>query len=54
MIRRIVPPLLLVAALLGAWELYVDSGAVDSVVLPAPHGSPAPGSTTPACCSLTW
>ncbi len=43
MIRRIVPPLLLVAALLGAWELYVDSGAVDSVVLPAPHAIASAG-----------
>jgi NitT/TauT family transport system permease protein/putative hydroxymethylpyrimidine transport system permease protein len=27
----------LVAALLGAWELYVELGPVDSLVLPAPH-----------------
>jgi putative hydroxymethylpyrimidine transport system permease protein len=31
------PPLLLVAALLGAWEIYVDSGSDSSFVLPAPH-----------------
>jgi ABC-type nitrate/sulfonate/bicarbonate transport system permease component len=37
MTRRLLPPLLLVAALVGAWELYTDSGAVDAFVLPAPH-----------------
>jgi ABC-type nitrate/sulfonate/bicarbonate transport system permease component len=31
------PPALLVAALLGAWEVYVDSGSTSSFVLPAPH-----------------
>jgi NitT/TauT family transport system permease protein/putative hydroxymethylpyrimidine transport system permease protein len=31
------PPLLLVGALLGAWEAYVDSGSTSSFVLPAPH-----------------
>jgi NitT/TauT family transport system permease protein/putative hydroxymethylpyrimidine transport system permease protein len=31
-------PAALLAALLGAWELYVDLGGVDPVVLPAPHG----------------
>jgi putative hydroxymethylpyrimidine transport system permease protein len=36
-IRAAVPPLLLVAALLGFWEIYVDSGADSSFVLPAPH-----------------
>jgi NitT/TauT family transport system permease protein/putative hydroxymethylpyrimidine transport system permease protein len=30
-------PALLVVALLGAWELYVDLGGVDSLILPAPH-----------------
>jgi ABC-type nitrate/sulfonate/bicarbonate transport system permease component len=35
--RSFVPPLLLVLALLGAWELYADSGAASSFVLPAPH-----------------
>ncbi len=29
--------LVLVLALLGAWELYVDLGGVSSLVLPAPH-----------------
>ncbi len=36
-IRAALPPLLLVAALLGLWEIYVDSGADSSFVLPAPH-----------------
>ena len=31
------PPVLLVAVLLGAWEAYVDSGSTSSFVLPAPH-----------------
>jgi ABC-type nitrate/sulfonate/bicarbonate transport system permease component len=31
------PPALLVAALAGIWELYVDSGSESSFVLPAPH-----------------
>ena len=31
------PPALLAGALLGAWELYVDAGAVQEEVLPAPH-----------------
>ncbi len=43
MIRRALPPLLLVAALLGAWELYTDSGGVDAFVLPAPHAIAAAG-----------
>jgi putative hydroxymethylpyrimidine transport system permease protein len=29
--------LLLVTALLGAWELYVDLGGADPLILPAPH-----------------
>lgn len=29
--------LILLAALIGAWELYVDLGGVDPLVLPAPH-----------------
>jgi NitT/TauT family transport system permease protein/putative hydroxymethylpyrimidine transport system permease protein len=29
--------LLLLAALLGIWELYVDSGGADPLILPAPH-----------------
>jgi putative hydroxymethylpyrimidine transport system permease protein len=27
----------LLAALLGVWELYVDSGGANSIILPAPH-----------------
>ncbi len=34
---RTLPPLLLLAALLGIWELYVDLGGVDGVILAAPH-----------------
>jgi ABC-type nitrate/sulfonate/bicarbonate transport system permease component len=30
-------PALLLAALVGAWEAYADSGATSSYVLPAPH-----------------
>ncbi len=41
MVRRRVlnalPAIALVALLLGAWELYVDLGSVDRLVLPAPH-----------------
>jgi len=29
--------LLLLAALIGAWELYVDLGGADPLILPAPH-----------------
>ena len=32
-----VPAVVLVAALLGAWEVYVDSGSTNSSILPAPH-----------------
>jgi len=38
--RRIagaLPPIALLACLLGVWELYVDSGSESSFVLPAPH-----------------
>jgi putative hydroxymethylpyrimidine transport system permease protein len=35
--RRLAPPLLLVLALVGAWELYADVGTTSSYVLPAPH-----------------
>jgi putative hydroxymethylpyrimidine transport system permease protein len=31
------PAVLLLAVLLGVWELYVDLGGVSSLVLPAPH-----------------
>ncbi len=35
--RRWLPPLLALLVLLGIWELYVDSGGVSPLVLPAPH-----------------
>jgi putative hydroxymethylpyrimidine transport system permease protein len=35
--RKLLPPLVLVLVLLGAWEAYVELGRVDSFVLPAPH-----------------
>ncbi len=35
--RSLLPPLLLVLALLGAWELYTDLGGASAYVLPAPH-----------------
>jgi ABC-type nitrate/sulfonate/bicarbonate transport system permease component len=34
---RLLPATLLALALIAAWEAYVDSGAVSSFVLPAPH-----------------
>ena len=36
-LRRLAPPSLLAAALLGAWEIYADAGGVEEAVLPAPH-----------------
>jgi putative hydroxymethylpyrimidine transport system permease protein len=36
-LATLLPPLLLVCALLGGWEAYVDSGSTSSFVLPAPH-----------------
>jgi ABC-type nitrate/sulfonate/bicarbonate transport system permease component len=36
-LRAVLPPLLLVLCLLGAWEAYADAGAASSFVLPAPH-----------------
>jgi putative hydroxymethylpyrimidine transport system permease protein len=36
-IRRILLPVLLLVALLGIWELYVDLGGADPLVLPPPH-----------------
>lgn len=35
--RELLPAAVLVAILLGAWELYADAGAVSPFVLPAPH-----------------
>ena len=32
-----VPTLALLAIFFGGWEVYVDSGGVDSLILPAPH-----------------
>jgi len=43
MIRRAAPAVALVILVLGAWELYADSGAADSFVLPAPHAVAAAG-----------
>jgi putative hydroxymethylpyrimidine transport system permease protein len=37
LVRRYLPPALLLAALIGVWELYVDLGGVDPLVLPPPH-----------------
>ena len=34
---RWLAPLMLVAVLLGAWELYAELGPVDRLLLPAPH-----------------
>jgi ABC-type nitrate/sulfonate/bicarbonate transport system permease component len=34
---RPLPALIVLAAFLGAWELYVDLGGVDPLVLPPPH-----------------
>jgi NitT/TauT family transport system permease protein/putative hydroxymethylpyrimidine transport system permease protein len=36
-VLRPLPALVLLLALLGAWELYVDLGGVDSDILSAPH-----------------
>jgi ABC-type nitrate/sulfonate/bicarbonate transport system permease component len=33
----LLPATLLLAALIGVWELYVDAGSVDRIILPAPH-----------------
>jgi len=36
-VRRLLPPLLLAAVVIGLWEIYVDAGGASSFVLPAPH-----------------
>ena len=36
-VLRGLPAALLLLALLGVWELYVDLGGVDQLILPAPH-----------------
>jgi ABC-type nitrate/sulfonate/bicarbonate transport system permease component len=35
--RTIILPVLVVAALIGVWELYVDLGGANPLILPAPH-----------------
>jgi NitT/TauT family transport system permease protein/putative hydroxymethylpyrimidine transport system permease protein len=35
--RRAIAPALLLLALIGLWELYVDLRGVDTLILPAPH-----------------
>lgn len=47
----VLPPLALLIALIGAWELYVDLGGVDPVLLPAPHEV---ASTAWSEASLLW
>jgi putative hydroxymethylpyrimidine transport system permease protein len=37
LLGTVLAPLVLLAALLGVWEIYADSGATSSFVLPAPH-----------------
>jgi ABC-type nitrate/sulfonate/bicarbonate transport system permease component len=37
LVRLVVPPLVVVAALVGTWELLIDLGAVNQLVVPAPH-----------------
>jgi NitT/TauT family transport system permease protein/putative hydroxymethylpyrimidine transport system permease protein len=34
--RRVIPPLLIIAAFIGAWQLYARAGNVDNFILPAP------------------
>src|SRR5581483_4804556 len=36
-IARIWKPLALLALLIGIWELFVDLGGADPLILPAPH-----------------
>ncbi len=36
-VLKVLPALVLLIALLGIWELYVDLGGVDPLVLPPPH-----------------
>jgi ABC-type nitrate/sulfonate/bicarbonate transport system permease component len=36
-LARVLPAIVLAAALLGAWELYVDLAGVEADLLPAPH-----------------
>jgi ABC-type nitrate/sulfonate/bicarbonate transport system permease component len=36
-VRRVLAPAALLAVLIGAWEIYVDSGGVSNFLLPSPH-----------------
>ena len=36
-VLRVWPSVLLLLALLGCWEIYVDAGGADPDILPAPH-----------------
>jgi NitT/TauT family transport system permease protein/putative hydroxymethylpyrimidine transport system permease protein len=36
-VGSVVPAMLMLLALIGAWELYVDLGGADPLILPAPH-----------------
>ncbi len=36
-LRYLLPPAVFVLVLLGAWELYVDLGGADPLILPPPH-----------------
>ncbi len=36
-LRVYLPPVLLLALLIGGWELYVDLGGADPLILPPPH-----------------
>ena len=36
MIRKVLPPLLVVLVLIAAWQVYVDNGGVDDLVLASP------------------
>jgi putative hydroxymethylpyrimidine transport system permease protein len=35
--RRVLPPAILLLAFLGIWELYVDTGGVNDLILASPH-----------------
>jgi putative hydroxymethylpyrimidine transport system permease protein len=36
-LKTVLPPLAILAGLVGAWEIYVDVDAVNPILLPAPH-----------------
>ena len=50
---RPLPALLLLLALVGAWELYVDLGGADPLVLPPPTRSRTRSTRTGRCCGRT-